>query len=140
MTTEDYGIEIWEDIATYLISQVQKKSLSIDDQEIWGKRLHRWSDSDWLLVIAVMERIWTKYPDVVKGFQKSAFEQTRDEILKHHRTTPRCMDKRDRQWDNKKLAWKTIQCMREVWCQIFDIQDGVGEIKTRAFRRTTRWD
>ena len=140
MTTEDYGIEIWEDISLYLTQQVQNKSLSIDDQEIWGKRLHKWSDSDWLLIIGVMERLWTKHPDLFKSFQISAFEQIRDEILKHHRTTPRCMDKRDRNWDNKKLAWKGIQCMREIWCEIFDIKDGICEIRTRKFRRTSRWD
>lgn len=140
MTTNEYALTVWEDIALYLIEQVKNKSLNIDDRNIWDGRLHKYSDSDWLLVIGVMETLWVKHSEWFQPFQISCFEQIRDEILTHHRTHTRIMDKRDRFWDNKKLAWKGIQCMREVWCQIFNITDGISEIKTRAFRRTTRWD
>ena len=140
MTTTDYALLVFEDISLYLIDQVKNKSLSIDDRNIWDQRLHRYSDSDWLLLVNIMERINQKRPEYIKPFQLSTFEQIRDEILKHHRTTPRVMDKRDRTWDNKKLAWKGIQCMREVWCQIFDIPEGIIEMKTRSYRKTSRWD
>lgn len=140
MTTDEYALTTWEDIALYLIDQVKNKSLSIDDKNIWDGRLHRYSDSDWLLVVGVMERLWTKHPHYFKSFQISTFEQIREQILNNHRTNPRVMDRRDREFDNKKLAWKGIQCMREVWCQIFDVPEGIGELKTRTFRRTSRWD
>lgn len=139
MKTEDYAIALWESLADYLNEQVANKTLRIDDHYLWNTYFHSFSDSDWLLLIGVIERIQDKHPHYIKGFQISALEQVREEILTHHRTTPRVMDKRDRNWDNKKLSWKAAMCLREIWCQIHGL-DLNQEIKTRAFRKTERWN
>jgi hypothetical protein len=133
------GIELWQSIATLLNEIVKEEGkLSIDDKRIWDPYLHTWTDTDWIMILSVLEKLEKRHPQYFKSFQSDAFAKAKQAIMDNRYTYSRIMDKRDTDIDTKRLAWKNIMCMREVWNEVFEIDLPI-EQKTRTFRRTNVW-
>lgn len=136
----EQGFILIEEVATTLNEIViADGTINIDDKRIWDKILHRWSNTDWLLVIIAFEALEKKHPEYFDAGHKAIFPEIKNIILTHHRTHFRVMDKREIGLDFKTKAWRGLMSIREIWNNVFNINLPT-EKRTRTFRKTTIWD
>jgi len=100
-------------------------SILRDDKRIWDSYLHTWNNDDWLKILLALKdadrehSLYQTELDHIHKIQKI--------LIDYYDMYPRVLDKRDRQMNNKSLAWKMIMIMREAWNRIHQI-----EIKNQA--------
>jgi hypothetical protein len=134
-----YGIQLWNDLADLLNDIIrQQGTLKIDDRQIWDGVLHRWNNEDWIMVIALAERLIRRHPTIAQPGHAAAIEEIKRLILTHYRKEHRVMDIRQIGMDHKRAAWRGICTLRELWNAVQKIDLPI-EIRTRSFKRTTLW-
>ena len=106
------GLDRWQEIATALNTIIKKEGqIEINNPTIWGGFLHKWENEDWEQALTAVATLLEQHPDLFKKFHKEAFRDAASTLVKHMDTTDRVLDKRM----FKKIAWRMIMTMREVW-------------------------
>jgi hypothetical protein len=111
MTELESGVELWDNIATQLNDIIKLDGeLHIDDARIWDQYLHKWRNEHWMLLVQAAYKLFEQHPDLFKPFHKAALE---DAIiaLGNSKGNTRTLDTQR----NKKIEWKMIMMLREVW-------------------------
>ena len=135
-----YGIQLWEDAATLLNDTIRfHGKLPIDDRSIWDGILHRWTNEDWILVIAVAERCIQRHPRFVRPGLLACLQETKRLLLTYYRQNHRVLDQRQIGQDHKRAAWRCMCSLRELWNDIHNI-DLPTRIQARSHRRTRLWN
>lgn len=132
------GKEMWKEAALAINKIVEAEGdLQKDDRRIWDPFLHTWSNEDWLAILAAWEAEYDNDTTMFnwcvdkEGKKRrvphiSTYNETVD-ILKHYmKKYPRVLDKRDSEMDNKRLAWKMIMSLREVYNNIHNLNIGIN--------------
>jgi hypothetical protein len=112
-------IEQWRQVSETLNGIITStgKEIDINNRVIWDQFLHRWSDSDWQDIIATVLAVKSENPDLFASYHDTAIAAARAALLKSH-SGSRVMDTKP----NKKISWRTIMTLREVWNQMNDIK------------------
>jgi hypothetical protein len=130
----DLGMTLWEDIVATLNNIViQEGKIRIDDKRIWNGYLHRWSNNDWLLMLLAIEYQVDIKPECFKSYHIDTFVEGRDILLKYIDSVPRVLDIKEPGMEHKRIAWKSIQAMRESLNNINNINID-NELHTRPAR------
>jgi hypothetical protein len=140
------GKEMWGQAALICNDIIRTEGkITIDDKRIWDPFLHTWTNEDWLAILAAWEAEYDENPDMFnwcinKEGKKArvnhtvAFNDTVEVLKGYMKKYPRVLDKRDREMDNKRLAWRMIMSMREVWCNLNGL-DYASDHRTRPARK-----
>jgi hypothetical protein len=106
------GLDLWQDFAE-LINTIVERDGKIDrnDPRIWQGVLHKWDNSEWILVLEAMLQLKQQYPEVFKHYHSEALMDAIKAILAGEDKSDRVLDKRL----NKGKAWKVAMAMPEVW-------------------------
>jgi len=133
------GIDLWQQISELLNAKIRKHGrLQFNDTDIWNDTLHQWTNTQWLLIISVMERLYQNHPEYFDPGHITSVRQCRDLILTHHQNFSRVMNQRDIGIDHKGRAWRGVCTFREVWNNVHGI-DLPNHVKTRTHKATQVW-
>jgi len=111
MTELESGVDLWDNIATQLNDIIKLDGeLHIDDARIWDQYLHKWQNEEWMLLVQAAYKLYEQHPDLFKPFHKRALEDT-ILALSNSKGNTRILDTQR----NKKIEWKMIMMLREVW-------------------------
>lgn len=110
----DLGLDRWQSVATTLNQIIEAEgAIDINNPAIWSGILHKWDNQDWELALIAVGRLLEKHPQMFKDYHKDAFITAANTLVKYNQVHDRVLDKRI----HKKIAWKMIMTMREVWNQ-----------------------
>lgn len=108
----EQGVNNWYEIAQCLNQEIQNTGpIAIDNRRIWDGFLHRWDNTDWAHMLIAFDQLQDQYPNLIKPFHRTAFEEAKAVYLEHCDVHPRCLDTKQ----TKKHAWRMIMSLREVW-------------------------
>ena len=119
-TRLEHGLDLWQEIAELQNTILDKEGkLEKNDERIWQGYLHKWDNSDWIIVLEAIGELRKRYPEVFKSYHNDAFKAAASALLKYEDEYDRVLDKKA----HKAVAWKMLMTMREVWNQCENIQN-----------------
>ena len=102
---------------------------------VWSQFLNRWTNRQWLLILFTMEQLQKEQPQMFKPYQITAFKRAEDILARNwNGDTGRILDEKP----NKKLAWRTLFTVLEIYRAINDIikqqeQDVKHQLREKLF-------
>lgn len=111
-TRLEHGLDLWQEMAE-LQNQIMERDGSIEknDPRLWQGYLHKWDNTEWILVLEAMLQLKQQHPELFKAFHEAALTDAIKALLAGEEESDRVLDKKA----NKAKAWKMIMTMREVW-------------------------
>jgi len=110
----EQGLDLWQSFAEMQNTIIKKeKIIDKDDPRMWQDYLHKWSNTEWRLVLEAVGELLTAHPDLFKRFQRDAFVRAVQTLLKYESSHDRCLDTKQ----HKHIAWKMAMTLRELWNQ-----------------------
>lgn len=107
----------WHAITNFLNDWIKKNGkIEPNNHELWREYLHRWDNQDWTEILQTVAKLHERYPEYFQRFHRDAV-MAAVSVLLEHGDTKRVMDRKE----HKKIAWKAIMTMREVWNAACDI-------------------
>ena len=119
----DYGITLWTTLTETLNNIViEDGEIRKNDRRIWNTFLHRYSNRDWLFILAAAEYMRERHDHAYATFHIDVIDEARDILLKYYHTLPRVLDIKEPGMEHKRVAWKAITNLREVLNNINGIE------------------
>jgi hypothetical protein len=117
MTDLINGIGQWRNISECLNGIIAStgKEIDINNRTIWQEYLHKWTNKDWEDMIGAVLSVKQEDPTLFKAYHDSAIAEAKTALLKGD-PSKRIMDTKL----NKRIAWRSIMTLREVWNQMND--------------------
>lgn len=111
-TRLEHGLDLWQEMAE-LQNQIIERDGKIEknDPRLWQGYLHKWDNTEWILVLEAVLQLKQQHPELFKNFHEDALNQAIKALLAGEEESDRVLDKKA----NKAKAWKMIMTMREVW-------------------------
>jgi len=110
----EQALDLWQSFAEMQNSIIKKeKVIDKDDARMWKDYLHKWSNTEWRMVLEAVGELLTAHPDLFKRFQRDAFVRAVQTLLKYESSHDRCLDTKQ----HKATAWKMAMTLRELWNQ-----------------------
>ena len=118
MNTIEHGLDLWQEVAETLNSIIEQHGhIDINNEQIWGTILHKWDNEQWVYAITAVAKFYEQHPEYFKSFHRDAYSGALSTLKKYIDVHDRVLDKRI----HKKVAWKMIMTMRELWNAANDI-------------------
>lgn len=112
MTTLEHGLDLWQEVAETLNKIIEQHGhIDINNELIWQGILHRWDNEQWVYAVAAVAKFYEQHPEFFKTFHRDAYMDALSTLRKYVDVHDRVLDKRV----HKKVAWKMIMTMRELW-------------------------
>jgi hypothetical protein len=110
----EQALDLWQSFAEMQNSIIkQQGDINKDDARMWKGYLHKWSNTEWRIVLEAVGELLTAHPNIFKRFQRDAFVKAVQTLLKYESSHDRCLDTKI----NKHIAWKMAMTLRELWNQ-----------------------
>lgn len=134
-----HGVNTFCGVAEYLNSEIRKNGqLQENNYDLWRQYFHSFDNDDWIdLYLVISSLSETRY---IKGSHSDLFDDIIDKIDKHGDYYNNVMDMKKRGFINhKKIAWKAVMYIREIYCDIQDIylpnsDESIETVKEKLFQ------
>ncbi len=118
---QETSIAVMRAIAEMLNTEIRKNGeIQINNSIIWDGYLHQMHNEDWRGVLETMNTLYQQHPQLFTMQNADAIQDGLELLNKFDQYYDRVMDMRNRHVSAKKIAWKCIMCIREVWNQATD--------------------
>ena len=118
---QETSIAVMEAIAEMLNTEIRKTGeIQINNSVIWDGYLHQMHNEDWRGVLETMSTLSEQHPQLFTMQNSSAIQDGLELLNKFDQYYDRVMDMRNRHVSAKKIAWKCLMTIREVWNQATD--------------------
>jgi len=118
---QETSIAVMRAIAEMLNTEIRKNGeIQINNSVIWDGYLHQMHNEDWRGVLETMNTLYQQHPQLFTMQNADAIQDGLELLNKFDQYYDRVMDMRNRHVSAKKIAWKCIMCIREVWNQATD--------------------
>jgi hypothetical protein len=117
MANPQKGTELWQEIATVLNDIIVNtgKKIDINNKTIWDGYLHRWTNQDWLDILAAYAQALDEDPRLALPYRQRNLQAARAKIMSS-KTGTRALDRKST--GGKRIAWAMINTLRETWNDI----------------------
>ena len=110
------ALDIWQDVANDLNTIIRTEGeIKANDRRIWQGHLHRWSNNHWRLILKAGLELAEHHPELFSPFHEEALYEAWMTFTRDSERHPRCMDQKTGTMDNKKVSWRWLMSMRELW-------------------------
>ena len=110
------AIEIAHRIKEMLNMEIRKTGeIQINNKTIWDGWLHKLNNEEWYGVLHMMAELYHQHPELFKTEHVDAVEQGLQHMHKFQDYYDRCMDMNNRHVRAKRIAWKCIMAIREIF-------------------------
>ena len=118
---QETSIAVMQAIAEMLNTEIRKTGeIQINNSVIWDGYLHQMHNEDWRGVLTTLDTLHRQHPELFSMQNADAVQEGLALLDKFDQYYDRVMDMRNRHVSAKKIAWKCIMCIREVWNQATD--------------------
>ena len=135
MANFNNGIRQWQAIAEELNDIIVStgKKIDRDNPRIWEGYLHRWSNQDWLDMLAAFAAALELDPRLAQPYRKNNLERARIKVI-NAREGERPLDRKSK--GGKATAWAMINTLRETWNEIEGIDIPNEDAKPKKTPKT----
>jgi hypothetical protein len=121
-TNLELSIEIAYNIAKMLNHTIETDGeIKINNKTIWKGYLHQMDNNVWYGLVDLLEQLQQQSPGVFKPYDEKNLADARAALDKHSPYYDNVLDMKNRHLDNKKIAWRMLMTVREVWNRCCDI-------------------
>ena len=108
----EHGLDLWQEMAELQNTIIARDgNVKKDDPRIWQGYLHKWNNTEWILILEAALLLKQQHPELFKSFHVDALNEAIKALLAGEEDSDRVLDKKA----HKAKAWKMIMTMREVW-------------------------
>ena len=88
----------------------------LNNKTIWHNCLHQMTNASWRAVLETLETLGAQHPELFRLDHFATIEEGLAALNKYERYYDRVLDLGNRHLNHKKLAWKCLMTIREIYC------------------------
>lgn len=115
-TTQELSVEIIYRIAAMLNTEIEKHGeIQINNPTIWNGFLHQMPNEVWRGIVETLLELNKQHPEMVDINQLSALQEAQGLLNRYDQYYDRVMDMKNRHVQAKRVAWKCLMSIREIY-------------------------
>lgn len=120
--SKESSVEIICRIAEMLNNEIRiHGTLPYNNKNIWDNCLRQMSNPVWRAVLETLDELSTQHPRLFKIEHYDAIESALRALNKFDSSYDRVLDMSNRHLQHKKIAWKCLMTIREVYCAAVEL-------------------
>ena len=109
------GFKIWEECSIHQNNHYDNCNTILPSSKLWQLYLNKWSSYEWACIVIALEETLEIKPDLFEPYHIDTIESMKKVLLNDN--DPMALFK-----NHKKLIWKMIMIMREIWNKMNNIK------------------
>lgn len=109
------GFKLWEECSVHQNSYYDQYNRILPSSNLWQRYLNKWSSYEWSCIVIALEETLEIKPELFEPYHIDTIEAVKKVLLTN--SNPMALSK-----IHKKLIWKMIMIMREIWNKMNGIQ------------------
>lgn len=108
--------------------------IRINNKDIWDNKLHKMDNHVWRGILQTLKELSLEHPELFKMHHLTAIDEGLRTLDKYEDYYDRVLDIKNKRLDNKKIAWKCLMTIREVYnasVGIYLPNDDSSKVKTQ---------
>lgn len=120
-TELEYGITLWQSIVDAQNRYIVDLGNIPKHHTLYQRFLNKWQINEWRAIVIAIEEILEIRPDLFQEYHIYTIEKIK-ELIRNNQSIQ----------SNKKLQWKMIMIMREIWNALNNIDISVKVVLTKG--------